>query len=276
MKWTFATFSKLLDDKYKADNPFKRYDIFLTGFFASLGFAQERNPATLKLNIKRLESSLKSDDTDPIRLREFQTCADSFKSGIGEKRRKLVFEAFKTFLLSNPNLDEKLNGATHMTDAKKINFLKIFKDTFIVSAQKACYTIKDDSASDSVTLSKEGIDYKIILPIEEINAELDEVSFISETAVGGSEFASVFIRNSQNFPDDFFEGLEIKGCVNARINKETISLPLICKNIAKLIMFDESKMSLEVELTKMLKEDFLALDILEYINSKGHYKSGRF
>lgn len=106
LKWALVDFNNLLSDKYGINNPLKRYDVFLIGLLAALGFSYNKYPERLSENKERLLDMLKSEDHDPLKIEEYTVFSQKFKSGIGEKRRKMVFEAFKYYFTSKPEIEE--------------------------------------------------------------------------------------------------------------------------------------------------------------------------
>lgn len=104
LKWVIKDFSDLLDSVYRDKNPLKQYNAFLVGLFASLGSCYSRNPKRLDERVQVLVEKFET-DKDPVRLAVFQTYYNRFKSGIGEKRRKFVFEAFRSFFLGTTGVD---------------------------------------------------------------------------------------------------------------------------------------------------------------------------
>lgn len=102
--WTLKDLAKVLQEKYGVDNPFMKYNIFLSSFLASLGNAYKKNPANLELKKKELEYLCNSEE-DPFSMALFSEYYTKFKTGIGEKRRKFIFEAFRDFFISKSELN---------------------------------------------------------------------------------------------------------------------------------------------------------------------------
>lgn len=112
--WTLKDFNSLLNLSYGCEeNPFKKYNTFMISFLASLGYALKKNPQNLETKIKILENKLRHNYEDPLNLQILEGYYNKFKSGIGEKRRKFVFEAFKDFFLSKDYVDEIEWSATY-------------------------------------------------------------------------------------------------------------------------------------------------------------------
>ena len=110
IKWILTTFSNKLDTLYPENNPLKKYNAFLIGFFASLGFAHNKDPEHLKKKIKILEAI---GGEDPLKIGLFEQYYNKFKTGIGEKRRKYVYETFRDFFLSSELIDQLAWDETH-------------------------------------------------------------------------------------------------------------------------------------------------------------------
>ena len=97
--WTLKEFNQLLNDCYGDNNPLIKYNVFLISFLASLGYALKRDKENLAKKVQVLVNKCKS-ESDPLKLGFFQEYYNSFKTGIGEKRRKFVYEVFKDFFIS--------------------------------------------------------------------------------------------------------------------------------------------------------------------------------
>ena len=102
--WVLKDFNKLLDEKYDVDNPLKKYNVFLISFLASIGFAYKKNPVNFKLKKKELEK-LCREENDPLRIDVFTVYYNKFKTGIGEKRRKFVYEVFRDYFISKSDFN---------------------------------------------------------------------------------------------------------------------------------------------------------------------------
>lgn len=107
LKWVLVDFNNLLSEKYVNDNPMEKYDVFLISLFASLGYCQNKDPEGLDIKIKILESSFQS-EADPIQLEVFKQLYTRFKTSIGDKRRRFIYETFRDFFLS-PSAVDKLS-----------------------------------------------------------------------------------------------------------------------------------------------------------------------
>lgn len=102
--WVLKDFNKLLDQKYDVNNPLKKYNVFLISFLASIGFAYKKNADNFSLKKRELEKLCKTGD-DPLRLKAFTEYYNKFKTGIGEKRRKFVYEVFRDYFISKSDLN---------------------------------------------------------------------------------------------------------------------------------------------------------------------------
>lgn len=102
--WVLKDFDNLLKQKYKTENPLRKYDVFLISLFASLGYCHNKNPELLKKKIKVLIDSFKT-QSDPLRLGVFSDIYSRFKTGIGDKRRRFIFETFRSYFLSVEGVD---------------------------------------------------------------------------------------------------------------------------------------------------------------------------
>lgn len=103
--WTLKDFNYLLNNKYKENNPLLKYNVFLISFLASLGFSLNKNKENLYKKIRILINKLETEN-DPLKLTLFEEYYSSFKTGIGEKRRKFVYEVFKDFFISKEYQNE--------------------------------------------------------------------------------------------------------------------------------------------------------------------------
>lgn len=104
--WVIRDFDGLLNEKYgEQENPIRKYDVFLISLFASLGYCYSKRPANLSLKIKVLEEKFKR-NSDPINLKDFEKLYSTFKTGIGDKRRKFIYETFRNFFLMPEHVDE--------------------------------------------------------------------------------------------------------------------------------------------------------------------------
>ncbi len=98
--WTLKDLGDSLFKKYNY-NIFIRYPLFLPSFLAAIGFIKkEFGEKQLNDKKKILLDSLNGQESDPLNLNLYLTYYDEFTAGIGAKRRKLVFTAFKNFFAS--------------------------------------------------------------------------------------------------------------------------------------------------------------------------------
>ncbi|MDA1602059.1 hypothetical protein PDL10_16885 [Bacillus cereus] len=97
ISWVLKDFDELLTEKYGKDNPLRKYEVFLISLFGSLGAAYTKNPERLERKIELLTEMFKI-EKDPLRLEVFNSIYTSFKTGIGQKRRRFIYETFKLFL----------------------------------------------------------------------------------------------------------------------------------------------------------------------------------
>ena len=113
MIWILKDFTEVLDKMYGKDkNPLRIYDVFLTSVFAAIGFAKEKCKKNYALN-QTLNEKLKllmsiSSDKDILCIDDYLNYIKYFKSGIGDKRRKFIFEAFYSFLITPIDRSDKL------------------------------------------------------------------------------------------------------------------------------------------------------------------------
>jgi len=111
--WVVKDFNGLLLNEYGTDrNPLLRYDAFFVSFMASLGYCFQKNPDNLEKKMKILESHF-GKNKDALKLKIFKQYYKSFKTGIGEKRRKFIFETFKDFFLQSEYADQIEWGTTY-------------------------------------------------------------------------------------------------------------------------------------------------------------------
>lgn len=111
--WALTTFSKILDDNYSKDkNPLLQYDVFLIAFMAALGCVNEKANTSQQIkeivNEKITFLETISQENDILMLDEYLVYASKFTSGIGDKRRKIIFETFVDFLLTSKNRSSTL------------------------------------------------------------------------------------------------------------------------------------------------------------------------
>lgn len=107
LKWALVDFNNMLEEKYKENNPLIKYDVFLISLMASLGFSYNKNSNLLNEKIRLLQEKFKVEE-DPIKIRRFEMCYKSFKTGIGDKRRRFIFNSFKYYFIS-PIYDDDFN-----------------------------------------------------------------------------------------------------------------------------------------------------------------------
>lgn len=100
LNWVLVDLNSLLDEKYGAENPLKRYDTFLIALMGSLGFCYAKKPELLKRKIKVLEESFVI-EADPIKLKQFEIIYNEFKTGIGDKRRRFIFDSLNRYFLND-------------------------------------------------------------------------------------------------------------------------------------------------------------------------------
>jgi len=104
LEWVLKSFDNLLQKKYPMNNPLRQYNAFLVGLFAALGYSNSKNPENLTAKIQILEKKFE-DDSDPLQLSIFEGYYKLYKTGIGERRRKFVFEAFRNFFTTPEQID---------------------------------------------------------------------------------------------------------------------------------------------------------------------------
>ncbi|MFT8347323.1 hypothetical protein [Clostridium saccharoperbutylacetonicum] len=105
MEWVLIKFNKMLDEKYGIENPLKRYDVFMVSLFASLGFCYDRKPELLKKKIVILEKLFEMSE-DPLKMKQFEAIYKTFKTGIGDKRRKFTFGSLRRYFMDDILDDE--------------------------------------------------------------------------------------------------------------------------------------------------------------------------
>ncbi len=103
--WVLKDFSDQLDIKYtKTNNPLKKYDVFLVSLMAALGHVSQKAQfnkdiyITLNEKINFLQNDIL--DNDILRIEEYLKYSSTFTSGIGEKKKKLIYEVFMDFFLT--------------------------------------------------------------------------------------------------------------------------------------------------------------------------------
>lgn len=105
LKWVLVDFDRLLSERYGSKNPLRNYDVFMISLLASIGYSYSRKPEVLKEKIRNLEELFRKEE-DPIKLNLFEVIYKSFSSGIGDKRRRFIFNSFKFYFLS-PQFDDE-------------------------------------------------------------------------------------------------------------------------------------------------------------------------
>lgn len=97
--WVLKDLREMIDEKYgKERNPLKKYDVFLSSLLGSMGYAHAKNPEKFENKIQQL-IDLFASEQDPLRLNIFEISYNSFKTGIGQKRRRFIYETFKRFFI---------------------------------------------------------------------------------------------------------------------------------------------------------------------------------
>jgi hypothetical protein len=104
LEWVLKRFDMLIQSAYQDRNPLRQYNAFLVGLFAALGYSNGKNPEALAIKIKVLEEKMKN-EPDPLQIDLFTNYYNKYKTGIGERRRKFVFEAFRSFFTTAENID---------------------------------------------------------------------------------------------------------------------------------------------------------------------------
>lgn len=98
LKWSVSELNDQLNKKYVAKNPFIDNDIFYISFMAALGFAYNKLGAE-KFETSKEELLKKIEVTDDfLDITNFEYYYNKFTTGIGAKKRKLVFDAFRDYL----------------------------------------------------------------------------------------------------------------------------------------------------------------------------------
>lgn len=101
LAWVLKDLSLVLVKKYNY-NIFIKYPLFLSSFFAAMGFTKAEFDKN-QLNSKKkllIELINQEDISDPLNIDAYNNYYNQFKSGIGTKRRKLVYTAFKNYFSS--------------------------------------------------------------------------------------------------------------------------------------------------------------------------------
>ncbi|EKU42042.1 hypothetical protein C518_2996 [Lysinibacillus fusiformis ZB2] len=103
--WVLNDLNNLLNVKYGENNPLKKYDVFLIALLASIGFCMKKNPEMLSVKIKLLEQSFEKKH-DPFSLNLFTQHYSEFKTSIGDKRRRFIYDTFRDYFQSPEYYDE--------------------------------------------------------------------------------------------------------------------------------------------------------------------------
>jgi len=103
--WVLKDLNTLLNQKYGEENPLKKYDIFLISLLASIGYCMKKNPENLHVKISVLESKFQSNN-DPLNLKLFKQRYGEFKTSIGDKRRRFIYDTFRDYFQTPHYYDE--------------------------------------------------------------------------------------------------------------------------------------------------------------------------
>ena len=95
--WILRDFNDAMQAKYGDKNPMRRHNPFIVSFAASLGYATIKNAAHFIEKRDALITMLKSDEADPLNIDRYDVLYSKFKTSIGDKRRRLIFEAFRSY-----------------------------------------------------------------------------------------------------------------------------------------------------------------------------------
>jgi hypothetical protein len=106
--WVLKDFGTKIYDKYK-ENIMIKYGIFLNGVMAALGWARENQDSENIIQKQKLLLQSFDSDPDPLNIKSFEEYYKKFTTGIGVKRRKLVYHAFRNLfsMASAKNLSWK-------------------------------------------------------------------------------------------------------------------------------------------------------------------------
>ncbi len=112
LTWVLKDLDGMITDKYGlSNNPLRKYDVYLISLLGSIGYAHGKNPKKLEEKIENLTALFEA-EKDPLRLSVFNPIYSSFKTGIGQKRRRFIYETFKLYftLSSSERLEwEEIN-----------------------------------------------------------------------------------------------------------------------------------------------------------------------
>lgn len=98
--WVLKDFSDLFLKKYKY-NIFIKYPLFFSGFMAAMGYVKtEFGKEQLDKKKEVLILLTKKEENDPLDIMSYLRYYKEFISGIGAKRRRLVFTVLKNFFSS--------------------------------------------------------------------------------------------------------------------------------------------------------------------------------
>lgn len=106
LKWTVSELNRVLNEKYGERNPFVSNDVFYVSFMASLGFSIKKiGYEELDKKKNNLIEQL-SKNIDVFNINDYETYYNSFSTGIGTKKRKLVFDAFREYFIKGGGEDK--------------------------------------------------------------------------------------------------------------------------------------------------------------------------
>ena len=95
--WVLTDFDKKLTEHYGIEkNPLRKYDVFLSSLLGGMGNVFSQKPEKFKMKFEQLKELMET-SSDPLRIQAFEVSYNSFKTGIGQKRRRFIYETFKHF-----------------------------------------------------------------------------------------------------------------------------------------------------------------------------------
>lgn len=97
LTWVLTEFNERLNFCYGSEeNPLRKYDVFLSSMMGSMGEVFTKNPEQFKNKFEDFKDLVNQQD-DPLQIKAFEASYNAFKTGIGQKRRRFIYETFKLF-----------------------------------------------------------------------------------------------------------------------------------------------------------------------------------
>ena len=99
LKWVLVDLNEALNDRYDSENPLIKYDVFFVSVLASMGYIYSLKKYAIKEKMVYMINAI-NESPDFLDLASFEIFYNSFKTGIGTRKRKLIFDAFKDYFMT--------------------------------------------------------------------------------------------------------------------------------------------------------------------------------